>query len=166
MKIGCNCGELIYDGSDNLSYKAHLISDMDSEDLLESIRAFRIAPNEALRQHVAAVAYQCTECGRLAIDRDGVISWFAPEQGKESLLHSAKGEGWPRPLDAKWRNGKGEIFWGSTGLPNGDNGYITDIGSWEELEALYHSTFARLRAKGCLRSSCLSKGADLIHEWP
>jgi hypothetical protein len=80
MKIGCECGFTIQDGTDNLPHKAHLLPDQEWD-------AFWIAIDNAIeksgpspkekesacmqlrtRSFGHRLMWQCPQCGRLYID--------------------------------------------------------------------------------------------------
>lgn len=166
MKIDCPCGEMIADNTDSLSYKAAIVADQDGDDLRESLDRHE-DPWVAMRRHTAASMYQCSDCNRLAILREGHVYWFAPESPTPPLLYSARGSQWPRHVIGHWRNGKGELSWDRSGAPGDDDGaFLTDFSSWEELRELYDHTFRRLLAAGLLRASLLKNGDEVVHRWP
>ncbi len=81
MKIQCRCGALIFDGTDNLPHKAHVIPDQEWDAVLDAIdhAVERSGPGAdakaaacmAARQAIsraARPAWQCRECGRLWVD--------------------------------------------------------------------------------------------------
>ena len=164
MKITCQCGSVIPDSTDFESYKAALVADQDRADLEAAIRLAE-PDRPVVQAFVAAEAFQC-ECGRLVILRNGQLHWFTPIEPVPPLLYSVRGPAWPRPLIGHWRNNRGELFWAS-GVPGDEeDGYIEDIGSWNELESFYHQTFERLLAAKRLRSSFLKRDGKTVHRWP
>jgi hypothetical protein len=81
MHINCRCGATIYDQSDGLPFKAHVISDEDWFNLLEAIddavekSGRSSADKERAAMGIRAslgtlsrMAWQCTKCGRVYID--------------------------------------------------------------------------------------------------
>jgi hypothetical protein len=81
MKLSCQCGAAIYDGTDDLPHKAHFIPDQLWTKLFDDIDvvverhcatpAERDAACTKLRALIGAAsrtAWQCTACGRLHLD--------------------------------------------------------------------------------------------------
>lgn len=82
MKIGCHCGATIFDQTDDLPQKGHLIPDqewfatydaMDDEvivplakGVIDKEKAFRLS--RAVISRASRLMYQCSICGRLYID--------------------------------------------------------------------------------------------------
>jgi len=118
MKFACACGNVIYDITDNLRYKAHFVSDEDYFNLLDEIDAsiedfgtqakaaseaneqlsqrdvenlimkIRIAIGDAKR-----LMYQCSRCGRLYVDdHQRHLQQFLAENPSrsEGILRSVK----------------------------------------------------------------------------
>ncbi len=71
MKIYCKCGNIISDSTDNIPYKAHIITDQNYHVFWQEIDTMI---EDAIEQCLyrlyahAQLAYQCTCCGRLYID--------------------------------------------------------------------------------------------------
>ena len=96
MKFTCGCGELIFDSTDDLSHKGHLIPDerwnamwdaLDNEVIGAVARGHITKDGAAMhaRQIVRAAGerlmYQCHNCGRLFIDDyQGQLHCFVPEE--------------------------------------------------------------------------------------
>ncbi|MES2659583.1 MAG: hypothetical protein V4689_13275 [Verrucomicrobiota bacterium] len=81
MKIQCDCGEIVHDGTDDLPHKAHVIPDQQWNTLFEALDwlietrcTTAIQRDEACNQvrqlitRVARTAWQCSACGRLFIE--------------------------------------------------------------------------------------------------
>lgn len=81
MKISCQCGCLIVDGTDSLPHKAHIVADRDWFDLLEGIDAVieNCGKGEEKRGKACMrvrellvgktrSAWQCSGCGMLYLD--------------------------------------------------------------------------------------------------
>jgi hypothetical protein len=94
VKIGCHCGEVIVDQTDDLPYKAHLVPDQEwfanhdavddqvidplADGLLEKKAAYHLARLVIGRS--SRLMWQCWACGRLYIDGlDGQLRCFVPE---------------------------------------------------------------------------------------
>ena len=110
MKIGCHCGQTIFDITDALPEKAHLISDQDwlhVFDRLDAEVVDRLADKTLERDaaymktravigEAARMMWQCRSCGRLYIDdRSGKLHCYLPandETDKEILRSRAAGE--------------------------------------------------------------------------
>ena len=109
MKIGCKCGELIFDQTDSLPHKAHLVPDVDwfaaiesAEGIITDLADGKISKKDALSlihnpfYHFSRLMWQCKHCGRIFIDdpRDGRdLSVYASEtatEDRETLRHSSR----------------------------------------------------------------------------
>jgi hypothetical protein len=99
MKIGCLCGGVIIDQTDDLPQKGHLIPDQEwfatydaidddvinplAEGSLEKERAYMVA--RLIIGRSARLMWQCVDCGRLYIDdRQGKLQCYVPEDEKTS----------------------------------------------------------------------------------
>ncbi len=102
MWFNCQCGHRINDNSDNLYYKAHLITDEkwwvlwnDVDDAIENSGPTRkdkeTACMDLRSRNYSCVVYQCPECGRVHIPNaaDDLVS-FSPES-KSTSKHLFKG---------------------------------------------------------------------------
>jgi hypothetical protein len=100
MKIGCHCGELIIDQTDDLPHKGHLIPDQEwlavwdaiDDKIIDPLAAGQIEKEAAYRltRHIlgraARLMYQCRSCGRLYIDDlEGNLHCYAP--ASEDVSH-------------------------------------------------------------------------------
>ncbi|AXW64541.1 hypothetical protein CJO94_23345 (plasmid) [Ralstonia solanacearum] len=165
MKIGCKCGAVIYDQSDFLPDKAHLIADQDWEDFAESA-----SRSEGLDGSLTRTCYQCGSCGRLYVeDADRQLRAFVPEEASGPLLTSSRGLAWKAPLIGAWTDKplladrpKGSLWCHSEHAKDLPQEYD----SWAALEAAYFALFYRLQAQGALRSALLRKNGDTVHVWP
>jgi predicted RNA-binding Zn-ribbon protein involved in translation (DUF1610 family) len=95
MKFGCECGATIYEITDNLPYKAWLIRDREwdafwnaVDDAVEKSGPTAKEKEDAcmgLRSMLNTLsAFQCSNCGRLHIVRQGQIKSFVPETPETS----------------------------------------------------------------------------------
>lgn len=98
MKIQCECGHMIHDGTDGLGHKGHIIPDRRWHELADAIDA-AIEGDGAPRQREAAAmriralvndmartAWQCNECGRLYVENAGRrLRVFRPEGEDEAV---------------------------------------------------------------------------------
>ena len=98
MKIQCKCGSLIYDGTDGLRHKAHILPDRAWGAFLETSDAAieRSGPSEKEKEdacmkvrssfgNAARIAYQCSNCGRVFLhDLQGTLHGFIPESADGS----------------------------------------------------------------------------------
>ena len=110
MKIGCHCGATIFDQTDNLPHKGHLIPDqewfatydaMDDEVIvplgdgaIDREKAFGLSRRVLSR--ASRPMYQCRACGRLYIDdAQGVLHCYVPADDTTSkeVLRSRGGRG-------------------------------------------------------------------------
>lgn len=178
MKISCACGGVIVDSTDNLSYKGHLISDQDWEDLMDAMdRAIeQSGPSAEEKEHAAMhmrrllsklerTIYQCTECGALIVDKvDGGLERFVktePYTGSRTL-GSVFGEEWKGFLIGDWSDERtGDI----KGYLWGDHRFNTEFREWTELKAAYDSAFNEQEQRQRLRSATLKRNDVLIHTW-
>ena len=103
MKIGCHCGATIYDQTDSLPNKAHLIPDQGWEAMWEAMdeQVVRAAAEQRLSvrdaqwtariilRRATRFAYQCGACGRLYVDdpQDNLHCYvpMTPETSKHVL---------------------------------------------------------------------------------
>lgn len=162
MKILCECGSLIRDQTDFLSYKAHLIADQDITDALE----LSDKGSSSWWHSLSRMMYQCGECGRLWInDHDNELRSFVPEQPAPHLLSSIHGDKWKRLIRGFWSDTtigrpKGLLTWGH--LSNEDYEMFDD---WDAMSVCYQRVFERLRDQGILRDALLRKNGETIHYW-
>ncbi len=121
MKIFCECGWVIYDQTDCISYKASFIADQDSFDLCDKIeeQIKKLAANieyaasnkidiDVLIENTmidisdtiidySRPIYQCSGCGRLFIDDNQFHTHvFIPQDDSvpKNLMRSIKGDEW------------------------------------------------------------------------
>ena len=102
MKIKCHCGEVIFDQTDSVPHKGHLIPDQTWFGLYDAIDAEVISPlaegrlqeEDASRKareiimRSARLMYQCRWCGCLYIDDlEDNLQCFAP--ASEATTHWA-----------------------------------------------------------------------------
>ena len=195
MKIHCECGQMISDNTDYISYKAWFVADQDFYDLLDAVDggiaqlAERIRQSStnaaAVAQHVKQVCsnvrdlvwkyagrvlYQCPGCARLYVDdRARQSQVFLPEkaEGSGNLLGSIEGAKWKRPLRGSWQPRRAAEEKGELWWGPGDEDAGFELfRSWELLQERYQEVFTRLEAKGILRDAFLCKGDELVHQWP
>ena len=80
MKIKCTCGNLIYDGTDQLPHKGHIIPDKNFfdipeaiDEILDKVKENKSVEPEDYMQHREALfgktklIYQCSSCGSLLV---------------------------------------------------------------------------------------------------
>lgn len=192
MKIYCDCGQMLSDSTDYLSYKAHLIPDQDIFDLYEGIDANlaelvedvqRIsAPDRVeiaikrtsrlicllISKYSRRFLYQCTNCGMLFLDNSSLHA-FAPCQSDvpRNLLRSVEGDKWKGPLRGDWDDGrsgegKGWLWWWKS---EGEEG-VQQFHDWESLQLQYHEVLGRLQSKNILRDAALRRNSEVVHFWP
>jgi hypothetical protein len=85
-KILCTCGQIIFDQTDFIKNKAHIISDQDYMDFFEEVEN-----NEFMEMTSKAIKYfteifQCDNCNRLIIFRhnEDKGTFFIPEDKENS----------------------------------------------------------------------------------
>ena len=105
MKIGCHCGATIFDQTDDLPQKGHLIPDQEwfatydamddevivplTEGSIDKENAFRLSRRVISRS--SRLMYQCGVCGRLYIDDEqGELHCYVPcdDQTSKEILRS------------------------------------------------------------------------------
>ncbi len=94
MKINCRCGAIIFDGTDDLPHKGHLIPDQDwfatfnaiDDEVIDPLAERRLDKSTAythalhLISRSARLVWQCRACGRLYMDDAvGDLHCFVPE---------------------------------------------------------------------------------------
>ena len=167
----CPCGAHVEDGYDLSGNKAELISDMDIDEFRSEIEKSSLVeayPNELTPCKV----YQCTECKRLLLYRQGEGMFaFVPEGHSELMLTSARGKQWKGNLRGEWqdRDSTGYVLWGS-GVAGADSGYVHDIKEWGQFQELYFSVFRRLWRADCLGNAWLRRNVgtaqvEEVHRW-
>jgi hypothetical protein len=195
MKIFCECGWVIYDQTDYISYKATFRADQDSCDLLDRIEeqikklVEKIEHNvsnkidiseliedtmtglsDAMDEYDSRNIYQCLGCGRLFVDDAQLNSHVFIRQDDsvpKNLMRSIKGDKWKRCLRGNWQESQKEKDKGelSWGFGDEEEGYER----FDDLEALkkkYFEVFTRLQEKGILRDAFLIGGTEMLHIWP
>jgi len=93
MQIGCHCGATIFDGTDNLPQKAHLIPDQDwlavcdaiDDQVIDPVADGSLDRQAAYHRarHIigrpARRMWQCVACGRIYIDgHNSELRCFVP----------------------------------------------------------------------------------------
>ncbi len=106
VKIACHCGEIIFDITDNVPNKAHLIpdqawyalSDAIDTQIIDALARKTLQPDPAYRRarelllKSSQLLYQCQHCGRLYIDdRDGNLQCYVPatEETSREILRGS-----------------------------------------------------------------------------
>lgn len=98
--IKCRCGEDLYDKTDNIRYKGHILSDKQyfplldlTNEMIENISPDREALAMTFRRNIGGYirlrqVFQCYKCGRLLVEgENGEFFFFTPEghENKELL---------------------------------------------------------------------------------
>jgi hypothetical protein len=93
VKIGCHCGAVIVDQTDDLPHKGHLIPDQEwfatydaiDDEVIDPLACGRLKKDAAymlartIISRSARLMYQCRACGRLYIDdRQGNLQCYVP----------------------------------------------------------------------------------------
>ena len=120
MHFSCQCGNVIHDTSDNLSYKGYIIADQDIDYLIETIEKLEkphtqyIGVYDEISKLLRRTVYQCPDCGRVYIENlahDYKLVGFNPDSEKQQegndnkkLLLSTFGEKWKGYLSADWND--------------------------------------------------------------
>lgn len=93
MKINCKCGHLIHDNSNGLTHKAHLIPDLNWEQLFDGLDEILDNPTNGdagtrmrmLFLKFSSCAWQCRNCGILFFEnKNNQLQQFNPA---EELKH-------------------------------------------------------------------------------
>jgi hypothetical protein len=114
VKIGCHCGAVIYDQTDDLPHKAHLIPDQEwfvvfdaiDDEVIDPLAEGRLGKEAGYRlartiiRRSSRLMYQCRECGRLYLDDlQGRLHCYIPtdeEPAREILRgRDRAADGWP-----------------------------------------------------------------------
>lgn len=106
MKLTCSCGNTVYDGTDSLPHKGHIVPDEDLFSNFDSCDSIldRVAAKGCVDESdymdlrslwsSARPIYQCRECGRVLIwekSVQGVFSFTPDDQGNPNdLLRSRR----------------------------------------------------------------------------
>ncbi|WP_234414155.1 hypothetical protein [Paenibacillus sp. CAA11] len=108
--------------------------------------------------------YQCVACGRLFSTNDEYAQ-TSPFDGK-SVLSSALGENWKRPLIGDWRDSREGPIKGYLWCQGTTSEQTYEFDQYELLEEHYWRLFHELSGKNTLRSALLKKNYTEIHIWP
>lgn len=163
-KILCTCGQIIFDQTDFIRNKAHIIADQDYVDFFEKVerKDFMEMTSEAIKYF--SEIFQCDHCNRLIIFRDNKQkgTFFTPEDKENSnqILRSYLGDKWLGTMSANFNNGQGEIFW-NTNLETGFRQNLSLI----ELKETYKKKFEELSKLNILRHSFLRIEHVIEHEF-
>ncbi len=94
MKIGCYCGDVIVDQTDDLPFKAHWVPDQEwyvncdaiDDEVIDHVASGRLSAKAAYHQvrllvsRSARLMWQCAACGRLYVEGlDNQLRCFVPE---------------------------------------------------------------------------------------
>jgi hypothetical protein len=169
MKFKCQCGAMIIDQTDALSYKAYLLADQDYFAIAE-----QHADNPSVQltdmHRLSRQAFQCTACHRLYLDdpRRGLLS-FMPEHGDPAnALGSTHGDAYKALLHAAWHGAKadaqkGSLFWDQSGERPGGFEQHTER---SVLEKRYAEVKQQLLKEGRLREARLIIDGQITDRWP
>lgn len=99
MKIGCHCGATIYDQTDFLPHKAHIIPDQEwfnvydaiDDDVIDALIHRKLEQEAAYLKARGIIGsasrqiWQCNQCGRLYIDdQAGKLQCYLPATAETS----------------------------------------------------------------------------------
>ena len=164
MNFACRCGYCFYDGSDNLSFKAHILADEDWNEFVGYLEDAEKPHTEKIENMGRSLdllercIYQCPECGRLFLESaDGSLTMFTPSDTAEPepdvnrhMLISSHGENWhgilsgwwedPKP---KWREYAGCV----SVMMNEETAPAFHSNDYAETERQFHVIFEKLRAE-------------------
>ena len=163
-KIICNCGQIIFDQTDFIKNKAHIISDQDYMDFFEEVenKEFMEVTSKAIKYFTEI--FQCDNCNGLIIFRHNKenATYFIPKDKENSkdILSSYLGEKWLGTMSANFTNGQGEIYW-KTNLESGFRQNLT-LG---ELKEIYDKKFEELSKLKILRHSFLRIDNRIEHKF-
>jgi hypothetical protein len=163
-KILCNCGQIIFDQSDIIRNKAHIIADQDYMDFFEEVenKDFMEMTSKAIKYFTEI--FQCDNCNRLMVFRrdENKVTFFIPEDKENSkdILSSYLGEKWLGTMSGNFTNGQGEIFWKT----NLESGFRQNL-SLPELKEIYGEKFKELSKLKILRHSFLRIDNRIEHKF-
>ena len=164
MNFGCKCGYRFHDSSDNLSYKAYIISDEDWDEFAGLLENAEKPHTEELDSFgkifdlTNRCIYQCPACGRLFLeDASGRLTMFTPGDTAEpepdvnrQMLISAHGANWHGILFGSWYDPKpawhphpGFIYV----QMNDETAPAQQFDDFAETEQAFHIMFEKLRAE-------------------
>ncbi|MBR3045912.1 MAG: hypothetical protein IKI45_15695 [Oscillospiraceae bacterium] len=165
MNFACRCGYVFHDNTDELSFKAHILADQDTNEFWNLFEDAE-KPHTAKEQHrilgqvsglLRKCIYQCPECGRLFLkDANGSLTMFTPSDTAEPepevnrhMLISSHGENWRGILYGEWHDPK--PVWmehaGSVGAVINPPEPAQSYDDFAETERQFHTMFEKLRAE-------------------
>ena len=78
--LSCPCGQRIFDNTDYTPWKAHVLPDMQWEELTMIVEAGNAPHGGAAVRSLFREAFECNACGRLHVmDRAGVFHSYSPD---------------------------------------------------------------------------------------
>lgn len=162
-KILCDCGEIIFDQTDFIKNKAHIISDQDYMDFFEEVenKEFLGMTSNAIKYFTEI--FQCNNCrGLMILKPDNKKAFFLPKDKEKSkdILSSYLGEKWLGTMSADFTNGQGEIYWNT----NLESGFRQKL-SLHELKEIYRKKFEELSKLNILRNSFLRIDSRIEHKF-
>ncbi len=186
MNFACRCGYRFYDGSDNLSFKAHILADEDWNEFVGYLEDAEKPHTEKIENMGRSLdllercIYQCPECGRLFLESaDGSLTMFTPSDTAEPepdvdrhMLISSHGENWhgilsgwwedPKP---KWREYAGCV----SVMMNEETAPAFHSNDYAETERQFHVIFEKLRAEDSIHYAAFhvyeQGGSRCIFSW-
>ena len=186
MNFACRCGYHFYDGSDNLSFKAHILADEDWNEFVGYLEDAEKPHTEKIENMGRSLdllercIYQCPECGRLFLESaDGSLTMFTPSGTAEPepdvdrhMLISSHGENWhgilygewhdPKP---KWREYAGYV----SVMMNEETAPAFHSNDFAETERQFHVIFEKLRAEDSIHYAAFhvyeQGGSRCIFSW-
>ena len=186
MNFACRCGYRFYDGSDNLSFKAHILADEDWNEFVGYLEDADKPHTEKIENMGRSLdlldrcIYQCPECGRLFLESaDGSLTMFTPSGTAEPepdvdrhMLISSHGENWhgilsgwwedPKP---KWREYAGCV----SVMMNEETAPAFHSNDYAETERQFHVIFEKLRAEDSIHYAAFhvyeQGGSRCIFSW-
>ncbi len=163
-KLLCTCGQIIFDQTDFLKNKAHVIADQDYMDFFEEVENKKFMGMSGKATKYFTQLFQCANCHSLLIirpDADKAI-FFLPrdKENSKDLLRSYLGSKWLGTMSANFINGQGEIFWET----NLESGFRQNL-SLLELKETYEKKFEELSKLKILRHSFLRIDNSIEHEF-
>lgn len=176
--LRCQCGYIIHDSSDFLSYKGSIMADQDESDYFDRVEEIIKSDNpnknslmcDFLRElgYMTKTIYQCSQCGRLYIEDNNEFFCFRPENHtNNNVLKSVHGEKWKGFLHAEWRDNKPE--WAEyKGYVSADVNYpceSIDSDDRQEIIDGYYGLFEKLRQADVIRYALLKINGKRIHDW-
>ncbi len=145
-KVVCECGHVLSDNTDYISYKARFIADQDFFDFLDEEEKAHKQGQQIYTGHYFGEIFQCPDCSNLIVfsaDNERRLD-FQPlnKEKSERMTLSYLGDKWKGNLfghyysthPLEYKRNRGELYW----FTNKEQGYLTDMTLEDLLKAYYN----------------------------